>query len=290
MLLQLRADRAVARDTPTTFYRGRSVHEIEADIEDIEYKRKLLLEKMTVVSRKIPGRSVNLTNPQFHFGTGDNIGKNKTETKESNKGFLYEHRHPTMLIIIGLVLVVFFGWKYESEISIFGFGKIVPPNNISKIFEPFNNPLPSGGNSIRPLEPLETGKKISELANGVYFFGSPNGIIYEIENPKLDFLEATSRRLNNYSFEIQKIDLRYYLVGFVSDEAYSKMGIVNSKNTMNIPVFPNQWGGAKNSIAIPFDAIYSIQGRTVDLDSNTEIRVLDVGFKEVRERPEIHSN
>jgi len=143
---------------------------------------------------------------------------------------------------------------------------------------------------LRPLEPLETGKKIGELPNNVYFFGSPNGVVYEIEDSNNDFLSVTSKRLNNFSFEMQKIDSRYYLVGFVSDEMYSRIGSVNSENSLYAVIFPNKWGGASHPIAIPFDTVYSAQDRTINLDSNTEIRAIDIGFKEVKDQPEVHGN
>ncbi|MFA6146002.1 MAG: hypothetical protein WC697_01560 [Patescibacteria group bacterium] len=162
----------------------------------------------------------------------------------------------------------------NSQISING-----PVENNSNVF----NIL------LRPLESLETGKKIGELPSGVYFFGSPLGIKFEIEDPENDFLQATNKYSNNYSFELQKIDSRYYLVGFIGDEAYSNIGSVNSEKSLNTILFPNLWGGAIHPIAIPFDAIYTINYRTINVDEKTDIQVFDVGFKEVIDKPEIHT-
>lgn len=103
-----------------------------------------------------------------------------------------------------------------------------------------------------------------------------------------DVLQAKNKSINNYSFEIQKVENRYYLIGFISDEAYSRLGSVNSNNSLYTMLFPNRWGGAKHSIAIPFEGIYTIRNRTVNLDENTEVDIFDIGFKEVVDNPGTH--
>lgn len=141
---------------------------------------------------------------------------------------------------------------------------------------------------LRALEPLETGKKIGDLPNGVYFFASPLLIVYEIEDPKNDFLEATNKRFSNHSFEIQKIENRYYLIGFISDEAYSNIGSINSQNSIVTILFPNRWEGAAHPVAIPFDAINTIKDRSIDLDEKTKADIFDIRFQEVKDNPEVH--
>ncbi len=142
--------------------------------------------------------------------------------------------------------------------------------------------------SLRALEPLETGKKIEELPNNVYFFGIPGAIAYAIKNPKNNFLQAENKRLENFSFEIQKIDNRYYLVGFIGDEAYSNIGSLNSGKNIYTILFPNQWQEIKHPVAVPFDVINTIDYRTINIDENTDIRVFDIEFSNIKENPEVH--
>jgi hypothetical protein len=147
------------------------------------------------------------------------------------------------------------------------------------------NIKPSKG-KLRSLETLETGKTIGQLPNNVYFFASSLSIKFEIKDPKIDFLNASSKD-THYNFELQKIENRYYLIGYISDEAYSVLGNINDKSVYTI-LFPNRWGGATHSVAIPFDSIYTINNRSIDLDQEKSIDIFDIGFKEVIEDPEIH--
>lgn len=139
---------------------------------------------------------------------------------------------------------------------------------------------------VRGLEPLETGKKIGKLPNGVYFFAHPTDIKHEIEKPDIDWLKASSKD-TRYNFEIQKVDNRYYLLGYISSEAHAKIGSI-SEESIYTQLFPNSWGGAKKVVAVPFDAIYTIKQRSIDLDEDKSATIFDIGFKEVIENPELH--
>ena len=193
--------------------------------------------------------------------------------------------------ILILVLVLLFDYQIES-VNLGIFTLIKKEADVEEVIDSSNVAVQFSHNpssiAVRPLEPLETGKKISTLPNGVYFFASPIEIEYEIEESGSDFLEASSRKRINYSFEIQKVDQRYYLVGFVSDESYSQMGMVNSQNSLYTILYPNAWAGAMHAVAIPFDAIYAIHERTIELDEMNNMRVFDIGFKEALNDPETH--
>jgi predicted Co/Zn/Cd cation transporter (cation efflux family) len=52
---------------------------------------------------------------------------------------------------------------------------------------------------------------------------------------------------------------------------YSNLGSISSANTVYAAVFPSSWGGAGKSIAIAFDAIYSINDCEVGLDERTRM-------------------
>lgn len=140
--------------------------------------------------------------------------------------------------------------------------------------------------NLRPLQPLETGKKISQIPNDVYFFGHPSWIETEIKDNENDWLEVSSKD-TSYNFEMQKIDNRYYLLGYISDEAQSKIGTI-SDDSIYTQLFPNKWGGASSLISIPFDAIYTIKAREINLDELKSVSIFDIGFKEVIENPKVH--
>lgn len=188
-----------------------------------------------------------------------------------------------LALLVGLISIPW--WPYIlQQVKTSNIKNQQNPSSLTK-----SNDTLSGGKLgfVRALESLETGKKISELPNGVYFFSTPVGIEYEIENIGVDFIKASGFS-NGYKFEIQKFKNRYYLIGFVSDETRSNLSSANSAKPLSAILYPNSWGGATHAIAIPFDMINAIDYRDIEQDAKTKITVFDIEFKEVIDNPEIH--
>lgn len=133
--------------------------------------------------------------------------------------------------------------------------------------------------AVRKLEPLETGKQISELPNSVYFFGSSFGLEKEIKDQKRDWINVSGARSSS-SFEVQKVEGRYYLIGFIGDESFSQIGSLSTEKPIYTVIFPSPWGNIKKVIGIPFDSIYSIRERQLDIDQSKIISAFDIGFRE----------
>lgn len=77
---------------------------LEQDIKDIEFKRKLLLERMSVI------KSPQINNSQVHLGVGDNVGRDKIKNNFSEKWYQKWWGQ----IIVGLIILVigaFFVYK-----------------------------------------------------------------------------------------------------------------------------------------------------------------------------------
>ncbi|TSC77909.1 MAG: hypothetical protein G01um101424_43 [Parcubacteria group bacterium Gr01-1014_24] len=224
----------------------------------------------------------NVQGSQLHFGKGDNIEQNKNINPKTN--FFHKYwREFFLTVIAGVTIFIITEGKIPQIFN--------KNNGLNSEIQNTQNIL-KGSNlikdNLRSLEPLETGKNISKLPDNTYFYALSTSIVYEIENTKEDFLQATNDYFNNYSFEIQKISNRYYLVGSISDEAYSNIGSVSTNNPLYTILFPKSWGGATHYIAIPFDKIYTIKSRTINLDENTKMDVFDIGFKEVKDYPDTH--
>lgn len=86
--------------------RSRFDIDIEEDIKDIEFRRKLLLEKMNVTKMS----QNQFSNSQVHFGVGDNIDKNKIENKHAEKRL----SNIIISIAVGLAITYLtfkFGWQ-----------------------------------------------------------------------------------------------------------------------------------------------------------------------------------
>jgi hypothetical protein len=222
---------------------------------------------------------INIKDSQVHFGKGDNIVGNKlikiikTKRGKEQIGF-----YAILMFIIAVISIPY----WPSLLAKIYKQKIYTNEQNTQIDRSINNII----GTVRALNPLETGKKIGELSNGVYFFAHYLAIKYELEESDWDYIRASSQD-SRESFEIQKSGDRYYVIGFISDEAQSKTGMV-FENPIYTQLFPNRWGGAKNLVAIPLNAIYTIHERKIDLDELKSVTIFDVGFKEVVENPEFH--
>ena len=239
---------------------------------------------------------IQIKNPQFHFGKGDNVGGNKIEEDKSRKeASLKEYKGQKKQWWLNLPIIIMIASLSIAVISIPWWPQVIQYFSKNKsetsFFDPTSTRISKDFNtqSLRTLEPLETGKKIGELPNGIYFFAGSHAIMYEIEAPEDNFIQAENKGLINHSFEIQKIDDRYFLVGFVSNESYSNIGSVKLGKTLYTVLFPNQCVEATHPIAVPFDAIHRIGYRTINLNEETDIDVLDIEFSDVKDNPEIHT-
>lgn len=224
--------------------------------------------------------------------SGDKVGRDKKiESNTSNtpqplSKYWWKDPHIVVPSLV-LIFVTFLASDYWAPRI---FGNSLPSaisTSTQKVAVELQNTIPNS--NLRPLQPLETGKGISFLPNNTYFYSSAFSIAYQLENMEIDFMNGENEYLQNYSFEIQKNNGRYYVIGFISDEAYSNVGSVSSSNSLFTVLFPESWGGAKNPVAIPFDKVYTAKERTINLDASQNVRVLDIGFKEVLDNPIVHA-
>ncbi|OGD84117.1 hypothetical protein A2572_03255 [Candidatus Collierbacteria bacterium RIFOXYD1_FULL_40_9] len=133
--------------------------------------------------------------------------------------------------------------------------------------------------TVRTLEPLETGKNIDRLPDNMYGFEDSIDIAAYIKYPNNFPLKLSNSNYKN--FEIQKINNVIYLLGFIGDESFSKIGEISNSKPIDLVLFPASWGSMKHLIAIPFDSISNIEHRRVDLDYNNSIGILDLSTNKI---------
>jgi len=135
--------------------------------------------------------------------------------------------------------------------------------------------------NVRKLDPLETGKYIGELPNGIYFFARDNVIICELTEYREECLTSSNKRGRN-DFEIQKVDNEYILIGFIGIESYSKIGSTNAENPLrSVVFFPKPWGEITRVVGVKFSKICRLKMRTVDIDENSTMDIFDMCASEV---------
>jgi len=187
-----------------------------------------------------------------------------------------------LLVIISLLLIGYRPEKWTVKLP-FLEGEFVRQNNLSNKLQITPSPVVEIQNNITPatifsnlrsLEPLETGKNIDKLPDNIYGFADGLLIAYDIKNQKIFSL---SLRSNSYDyFEIQKTNGDNLLIGFVSEENYSKIGEINTENPITLTLFPIPWNNMNRLVAISFNSISEISYRRIDLDSDKSLSVLDL--------------
>ncbi len=144
--------------------------------------------------------------------------------------------------------------------------------------------------SVRKLEPLETGKYIEKLPDGIYGYVSGGRIESELKyaGAYSEFMNLSSHKSENYTFEVQKRNGSYFIIGFVGDETFSRIGEANEEKSINITLSPQSWDLAKHAVEIPFNAIESIETREIDTNQEQTIYVMDLSAKKITEAHDFH--
>lgn len=90
-------------------------------------------------------------------------------------------------------------------------------------------------------------------------------------------MDLTNLQKSNWYFEIRKTTEDAFLVGYISQDALSRVG----KNTpVDLIVFAKLWCDFKNKVAIPFSSVTKSSARTIDTRDG-DIRILEVVTKKV---------
>lgn len=166
--------------------------------------------------------------------------------------------------------------EFEKPKSLTGTLQIIPSPNVEEL----KNIQPVTTFTIlRALEPLETGKDVNKLPDNVYGFADGIYTAAYIESPKSFSLTLSNSNYEN--FEIQKINSTNFLVGFVGDESFSKIGETNKSNPVSLTLFPKPWENMNHLIAIRFDSISDIAYRRIDLEDNKSMGILDLTTNQI---------
>ncbi len=149
---------------------------------------------------------------------------------------------------------------------------VLTPTTIARSLDSVPSTITSA--NLRVLEPLETGKNIDKLPDNTYGFADVIDTAAYIKNPKIFSLTLSNSSYKN--FEIQKINSTNFLVGFVGNESFSKIGETNESRPINLTLFPSPWENMSYLVAIPFDSISDIAYRRIDLQDNLSVGALDL--------------
>ena len=134
---------------------------------------------------------------------------------------------------------------------------------------------------FRKLRPLETDKHITELPNGIYGFLYAHSIVYGRNDELKVYLRLKGNRIGRLTFEVQKQNDEIFILGYISDEAYSKIGLIDTTAGMQVTLFPDIWGDFKNIVSIPFNSIKNALEREIEIDSVSRVKVLELRVSKI---------
>lgn len=165
--------------------------------------------------------------------------------------------------------------KHNNKIS----EKVDDRKNNTDTLELSNNNL-SPDTKLRKLDPLETGKRLDELPNGIYAY--IDGINVQYVSPRAA-IRASSRGGLPTSFEIQKQNNEIFLIGYIGEESCARIGQIEKLKGLECTLFPRPWKNIQNKVSVPLDSISKVDGRLIDVDDphSSMIYVLDLFTKKI---------
>lgn len=135
---------------------------------------------------------------------------------------------------------------------------------------------------IREFNSLESGKNVSALPSGSYFFVSFDYLTGRSnEELKKNILSGRVYRFRSWStFEIHSLAGNgMYIVGFISESDAARISNLSGINSQEIILASFLWGSMTSLVSIPFDRIESSTYRNIQISSDEEHLVMDIKVK-----------
>jgi hypothetical protein len=133
---------------------------------------------------------------------------------------------------------------------------------------------------LRELSAIESGKKVSDIPQGTYFFLSPYRIISCPEhNTVLPCVsKKTAMRFGApYYFEIQHTnDGELHLIGYVNEVHATEISKLSGTTVKKVIISPSPWGQMTSLVSVPLNRIQMSYDRDVEVSQENQITVIDV--------------
>ncbi|TET43820.1 hypothetical protein E3J62_12305 [candidate division TA06 bacterium] len=134
--------------------------------------------------------------------------------------------------------------------------------------------------NLRGLSPLESGKQISEIPSGTFFFASTYYFDTRGDNITDVLKRCVARRIRSlpdYMFEIHYLSEREILImAFVSDETASRICRLDGSSERKVTLSPRPWNHVDALVLLPIDRFLRAKERVIEIAERDRISVLDV--------------
>ncbi len=124
-------------------------------------------------------------------------------------------------------------------------------------------------NNLRLVRSLEVQESLNLLPDEIYGYVGYSNISRAVNDERIERLKFDGSQRNffawSYMFEIQKIsNQEVYVIGYINDENFSKIGDIERNKNTEIMVFPSNYEQFNNQVKISLYDIISIQDRCIE--------------------------
>ena len=134
---------------------------------------------------------------------------------------------------------------------------------------------------LRELTSLESGKHISELPTGTYFFLYSS--FFSGQPPKL--INDSFYRVDRFPSSVRDIEIHsiegsgLHIIGFLNESDASRISYLTGTVTHDIILSPVFWGSMTSLVSIPINRIEASSYRTIQISEDEDHLVFDLKVK-----------
>ena len=216
------------------------------------------------------------------------IGNSNKKEKSKNPWY----KNPSVMLPLIVAIISIPWWPSVLQMSKLSYrGDTQQSSSVNNSELTPTEALPSRNtSSLRELETLETNKDISLLPTGIYGFAYAFNIV-RFSKTTSDGLKV-SKIADRYKFEIHKRETGIYVVGYIDETTFSKLGETNADNPLKVTMYPTNFRGGKYLISVPVNSLKNVKDRDIEVASNSletisilEAEIISIG---TNEEPEIY--
>ncbi|MHB9098782.1 MAG: hypothetical protein ACYC5X_13280 [Syntrophales bacterium] len=136
---------------------------------------------------------------------------------------------------------------------------------------------------LRELTALESGKVMSEIPSGTFFFMS---FLYitssSYQSAKATMLSKDAERFRNDRSYIEVHNISrdgIYIIGFLTESDAAQISVLSGTVPHTVVVTPIPWGSMTTLVSLPLDRIISSGYRIIQASKDVSVPILDIKVK-----------
>lgn len=136
---------------------------------------------------------------------------------------------------------------------------------------------------LRELTALESGKVISEIPSGTFFFlyfAYITSSSYQSAKANMLSRDGERFRSDRSYIEVHSISRdSIYIIGFLTESDAAQISVLSGKMPHTVVVTPIPWGSMTTLVSLPLDRIISSGSRIIQASKDVSVPILDIKVK-----------